>query len=296
METTPQANPNSRDFSTISPSAKSLLLLKGATTIPFAREAAGLISAPEKYIPDFASKDIAFWATVFHFENRYWSIDQLLGALPVKNILELSSGFSFRGLDAIKQPGVHYIDTDLPNIITVKKDIITALQVIEQGAESKLETLPLNALDENSFTAITDRFADGPIVIVNEGLLVYLNNEEKEQLCSIIHKILSKHGGYWITADVYVKGGANSGKVKLDGKLQHFFEQHHIEDNKFASFEAAENFFKKAGFVIDKEAQPDHSKLTSLKYLRESATPGQLSDMGNSGKAHATWQLKPAMR
>jgi hypothetical protein len=92
-----------RDYTTISPSAKSLLLMKGYTTIPYAREAAGLILFPGAYIPDYKNKDLTFWARTLHFEQRYASIDQLLEGLPVKNILELSSGFSFRGLKAVQQ-------------------------------------------------------------------------------------------------------------------------------------------------------------------------------------------------
>jgi hypothetical protein len=41
--------------------------------------------------------------------------------LPIKNILELSSGFSFRGLETTKQKGFYYIGTDLPDVIATKK-------------------------------------------------------------------------------------------------------------------------------------------------------------------------------
>lgn len=104
---------NSRDYNSISPSAKSLLLLKGITNIPCARDAAELVTFPGKYNPDLDNKDLAFWKRVVHFESRYWSINQLLEGLTINNILELSSGFSFRGLDTVRNREVHYIDTDL---------------------------------------------------------------------------------------------------------------------------------------------------------------------------------------
>jgi len=287
-------NSNSRDFNTISPSAKTLLLLKGLTNIPFAKEAAELISLPEKYVPDYSSKEIGFWARVVHFESRYWSIDQLLPDLPVKNILELSSGFSFRGLEAIKQSGVHYIDTDLPDLIESKKYIVAALQP-DQNAQSKLEIIPLNALDEERFMEIIDRLPEGEIVIVNEGLMMYLNNEEKGKLCSIIHKVLKQRGGYWITADIYVKGTPGKFDLKFNDELERFLKDHNIEENKFDSFDTAIAFFNKAGFVVDKEAQADYSKLTSLKYLLQNATTEQLANMQKNGKIQATWRLKIAI-
>ncbi|MDR3609431.1 MAG: hypothetical protein P4L27_02585 [Ignavibacteriaceae bacterium] len=41
-----------RNFNTISPSAKSLLLMKGLTNIPFAKEGAEFIMYPEPYSRD----------------------------------------------------------------------------------------------------------------------------------------------------------------------------------------------------------------------------------------------------
>ena len=111
-----------RNFSSISSSAKRLLLWKGYANIPFAREAAELFEYPNKYIPDFKKRDYTFRASATGLENRYWSIDQLLNDLTIKNILEVSSGYSFRSLEYTRQKGVHYIDTDLPDIITTKKE------------------------------------------------------------------------------------------------------------------------------------------------------------------------------
>ncbi len=64
MDNPPNDN---RNYNTISPSAKVLLLMKGHTDIPFARQAAGLISLPETFRPDFTRKDFSFWARVAHF-------------------------------------------------------------------------------------------------------------------------------------------------------------------------------------------------------------------------------------
>jgi O-methyltransferase involved in polyketide biosynthesis len=287
-------NLNNRNFNTISPSAKSLLLMKGHTEIPFARKTAELITSPEKYIPNFSNRDLTFWARTFHFESRYWSIDQLLEDLPITNILELSSGFSFRGLAKIKQKGVHYIDTDLPEVIETKKEFIDALQNDGFNPEGKLELLPLNALDKEQFQVIINRFKAGEIVIVNEGLLMYLNINEKERLCKIIYDILKEHGGYWITADIYVQNKEKKLDLKLDDKTKEFFEHHRIEENRFESFKEAEVFFKRMGFIVDKEAEVKKSKLSSLKYLMKSASLRQLFRMRKAGKIQATWRLKIA--
>jgi len=288
-----QISTQGRNYNTISPSAKGLLLLKGNTSIPFARAAAELISLPEAYHPDFDKKDFTFWLRVLHFENRYRSIDQLLSGLNAKNILELSSGFSFRGLASIQDNDMHYVDTDLREVINTKNSFIEALQNKDVKPKGKLEIMPLNALDEKEFESVINHFPDGEITIVNEGLLMYLDISEKKKLCGIIHRILSERGGWWITADIYIKGKQKALNMKTDDKLERFFEEHNIEQNKFESFEAAEEFFKNEGFVIDKEAEPEYAQSASLKYLLESASQDQLKNLGKTGKIHATWRLKP---
>src|ERR1041385_7012765 len=112
---------SSRNYNTISPSAEMLLLTKAHTNIPFAKEAAELYTHAQNLPQDISEKDLTFWARLAHFESRYWTIDQLLSEVNAKNLLEISSGFSFRGLQAVRENNVHYIDTDLPDIIHAKK-------------------------------------------------------------------------------------------------------------------------------------------------------------------------------
>lgn len=281
-----------RDFSSISPSAKWMLLLKGYTNIPFAREVAELLEYPNKYIPDFKKRDYTFWASTIGLENRYWSIDQLLNDLIINNILEISSGYSFRSLDFSNQKGVHYIDTDLPDVIAVKKEFINSLTKEGINANGKLELLPLNALDKNNFHEIIGHFPQGEVAIVNEGLLTYLNKQEKEKLCSIIHEILMDRGGYWITGDIFIKNKEQKLGLKFNDEIKEFNEQQNTEDNSFESFKETEMFFKDMGFVIDKEAKIKYSEMSSFIYLLKSMTLRQLFKLKSAGRIQATWRLK----
>ena len=101
---------------------------------------------------------MTFSARLVHFENRYWSIDQLLADLPVKNILELSYGFSSRSFGNIRQRGFYYIDTDLVHIIETKKEFVTALKKENFILRRGVEILPLNALDEDGFRNVVPDF------------------------------------------------------------------------------------------------------------------------------------------
>lgn len=283
-----------RNYNTISPSANWVLQMKAHTTLPFARQTAEMIAYPEKFTPDFENNDLGFWGRTMHFEMRYLSIDQLLDDNPVRNIMELSSGFSFRGLDYTIRKDVHYIDTDLPEMISKKKDLVDRLEQGQAEKKGKLELLSLNALDEKSFEEIISHFEQGPIAIVNEGLLLYLNTQEKERLYRIIHGVLKKRGGYWITADVYLKVQHRNLNMNIDDATKKFFEEHNVEANRFESFEEAEALFNRTGFVIDKEANVDYSGLSSYPYVVKNAKPEDYERFRKVGKIHATWRLRIA--
>ena len=292
MDKNKQTKSTIRDFNTISSSAKSLLLMKGYTNIPYARQTAELLKYPEKYTPDFGNKDFMFWARTLHFEDSYWSLDDLIRNLNIKNILELSSGFSFRGLDTSKKKGFYYIDTDLPLVIEEKKIFIPTLENKNENFSGTLELLPLNALDAEQFQEVVTHFPAGEIVIVNEGLLIYLDTDEKEKLCGIIHKILKQRGGYWITTDIYIKNHFEKTDLKIDKDTSDFLEQHKIEENKFNSFDEAEEFFKRMGFEIDKEAKADPEKLSSLKYILNGNIEENFAAYLSFPKMRKTWRLK----
>jgi O-methyltransferase involved in polyketide biosynthesis len=284
-----------RNYNTISPSAKWVLLMKAHSTIPFAKQTAELISYPEKFNPDFEKTDVGFWGRTAHFEHRYLSIDQLLSDIPGHNIMELSSGFSFRGLDFTMRKDVHYIDTDLPDMIDQKKELIKQLEKDESDRKGRLELLPLNALDEKAFKEIVQRFEEGPVNIINEGLLIYLSTEEKERLCKIIHDVLKERGGHWITADIYLKVAQfRLDDSSLDEKTKNFFKEHNVEANRFESFEEAEALFKRTGLVIDKEANVDFTSLSAFPYVAKNMKPEDYEKWKKVGKIHATWRLRCA--
>jgi O-methyltransferase involved in polyketide biosynthesis len=175
----------------------------------------------------------AFLLRLIHFENRYWSVSALLDEFGQSNVLEMSSGFSFRGLDkAIAAQNTVYTDTDLPDIVEMKKTLTRELlQRDGFDLRGKLFMQALNALDEAAFDQVLELFPPGPLTIVNEGLLVYLDEREKRHLLSIIHKVLKEKGGCWITGDVYIKTEREIGNAHDD--FSDFLKKHNIDDNKF---------------------------------------------------------------
>jgi len=280
-----------RDFSTISPSARSIILMKGHTDIPYAREAAELVTLPEAFIPDFSNVDLLFWSKVLHFETRYRGIDQLIEDLDVSSFLELSSGFNLRCVEVSNRTGKVYVDTDLPDLIKEKTRLVELLKGRADLAKVRLE--PLNVLDEVAFLATTNKLPLGKVAIITEGLLMYFNDEEKKRLCEIVHKVLSDRGGYWITSDIYVRGRGHAPLVKQDSEVKAFTDKHNVEDNKFSSFEEARKFFSENGFQVEREEALDVRQLSSFNYL-VALLPETMRSAGHDGsKMQTSWRIKP---
>lgn len=282
-----------RDYSSISPSAKALLLTKSLTTIPFIADAARLILGNEVVDQLAADKhDETFLKRLLHFESRYLSLDSLLFASGSLNVLEISSGFSFRGLNmALNHPNIYYLDTDLAEVINIKQELTDLLIRQEQlHLKGKLQTKVLNALDENGFAEALKQMPAGKLSIINEGLLMYLNMDEKAKLCQIIHKALKLRGGYWITADIYIK--KDLGQNTNPDAFNQFLNAHHVEENKFESFEQAEAFFKDQGFKLITKATSVWHQLSSVKYVNTEIMKSLVKQASTIGKIRETWALK----
>jgi hypothetical protein len=78
----------------------------------------------------------------------------------------------------------------------------------------------------------------------------------------------------------------------MDQNTKDFFEQHDIENNKYDTFQEAENFFRESGFCLDKEAFPDMAKMSTVKYFLENLPPERVENIKTSGKIQATWRLR----
>jgi O-methyltransferase involved in polyketide biosynthesis len=279
-----------KDFTSVSPSAWLLLLMKAETTIPFASESVKWLPQPENVFHLPKEKNLMYWARVLHFEERYQSISHLLNDIKSHNMLELSSGFNFRGLDMTeKNNNLHYIDSDLPGIVTVKRTVVDKLRPFK-NSQSTYELIPLNVLDKEAFKNIAKRFDNDPLTIVNEGILMYLNQTEKEILCRNIRETLEPRGGSWITADIYFRKPMEETKQPGDS-FDEFLDKHRVWENMFIDETDARQFFESMGFTIDLMHEPDFEAQTSYPHFMSLLTEEQLSGANKMPKLRETWRL-----
>jgi len=242
-----------RNYSSISQSAQWLALTRAITTIPFARETAILLFGEATVLQAEAAVTSLGKHRLNHFENRYRSIDQALETVGHQNIVEIGAGLSFRGLAMTQSPGIYYLDTDLPELLAIKADLVARLDHPPLHGTLRLE--PLDALAPGALAGAVRHMPAGPVAIVNEGLLMYLDASEKERLATGIRGILQERAGSrWITADCYVRDDVRP--TALDADVERFVAEHRVEEQKFASWGSAERFFEMQGFAIERRLKP----------------------------------------
>ncbi|HEU0029470.1 MAG TPA: class I SAM-dependent methyltransferase [Kofleriaceae bacterium] len=260
-----------RDYSTISPSARAVLALRSLSPeLPLVREAAELVLGHDALAAEHARLQglVGWQMRLWHFVERYQSLDRLLAATGITTIVELAAGLSLRSIALARQHAVTYLDTDLPDLIETKRTLVEQLAVGPLVGSVTLRAM--NALADGELATAVDALPAGPVAILNEGLLMYLDDAEQRRLAVSVHDVLARRGGVWINADIYLKTPARMPPIGHDDRLREFLVTHRVEDHKFASFEAAEQLFTEAGFAITR---------------REGASP-----------IRQTWMLEPSRR
>jgi hypothetical protein len=279
-------------YTSITPSAIALIKLKSYTQIPFAKKAAALLGE-DSLGRDIKQGSPEFFRRLIHFENRYWTIDKLLTKVNPKNILEFSSGYSFRGLDMCLKQNINFIDTDLPAVISDKQKMIKTFMVDSGAIKGHLQLLPLNVLNKDEFMNVISRFPIGPVTLVNEGLLVYFDLEEKRKLCSIIHEVLKTRGGYWITADIYIK--TDEPRVESPA-MEAFRKEHHLDENRFEDYASAKRFFADCGFEVVYTESLAIEQLSCLQLLSPGKRQAVVEKLQNAPHTRQTWCLAIAKK
>ncbi len=197
--------------SRISVTAKVSAYYRKFSDIAFAAEVAALIGADEAFAeiarehalePD----KLTFYAPMF--EARYKSITQLIAESGATQILELASGYSLRGLDLTATGSLHYVETDLPEVVATKRELLDDVRRRHDIAPRPLHVvMAADVLDLGQLQRAAAGFDRGrPLVILCEGLVGYLTREETGCLTRNVHRLLGEFtGGTWIVPDFAFK-------------------------------------------------------------------------------------------
>lgn len=237
------------------------------TTIPYAREiyhelqkedcalvedgkqvrSQGLISL-FRLVPDLR-------AIISVLEGRYLASNRALSRDGPFHILELAGGLSARGLTFTRADSNQiYIDTDLTELSHLKRSVVAAIRNRESNdgavATPNYHITPLNALDKVAFEAALSPYVHAeqkrPLAIVNEGLMMYLDNNHQEVLRDNVVEMLTRYSpdGAWYTPDPSLRVENLTPNPLLQSFIQ--WRMRTLEQKRRLSF----NFFKSEEQVI----------------------------------------------
>lgn len=241
-----------KDYTPITPTAWMIAYIRTLTDIPYAteifdeferlRQSQGEGPVPE----ELKQSDIAP-----QIEARYKIIDREIKRNGAKQILEIASGLSPRGLDLSKDPSYHYVEFDLPAITKQKEEIARILG----GQRANLTFRSGNALDPHDLEEAVKFFDKAkPLIITNEGLLRYLNMEEKAIVAKNVLSILSDFEGVWITPDITLRKVLLADRLATDGQVDKIMKDTGVDmsKNRFETAEEAQKFFENLGFSVER--------------------------------------------
>lgn len=272
-------SPTHSDFSKISPTAKLVAYFREFTDIQFAQHISKTINAKsivQELCPDpeMLSGLLRFAAPAL--EARYKSMINAIRKSGIKQILELASGLSFRGLVMTNDPSIMYVETDLPSLMTEKRSIISQSPEMQHClTRSNLFLEPVNALSSEDIASAVRHFDPNlPVAVIHEGLYMYLSRQEKKKLAENIKIVLQKFGGAWITPDFMIDAEAKQfiNHPRAVAVMEHMTKMiaqltsRDLSQDQFKDQSDLSNFLNSIGFKMRSNPQIDDSyTLSSLK-------------------------------
>ena len=136
-----------------------------------------------------------FPAYMILVDSRFQSMNRLIENRKDCAIVDLPCGYTSRGIHLSRQ-GRTYFGCDLPAVI----------DAIGPAAESiigKNEAITYHAVDATNYDSLAAAVPENThdLLITTEGLLMYFDQTELEEVFSNIKRLLQKHGGNWVITD-----------------------------------------------------------------------------------------------
>jgi O-methyltransferase involved in polyketide biosynthesis len=134
-----------------------------------------------------------------------WITDYLSGH-PDAAVLHLGCGLHSRGIRIAASEGVRWFDVDLPQVIALRRQLYSESETYRMIGSSVTDPGWLDELP-----------AGGPVLIVAEGLLMYLTPAE---VTDLLHRLLDRFDTGELLADLLSKWGPRLSKVSVSGIIK----------------------------------------------------------------------------
>ena len=136
-----------------------------------------------------------FPAYTILIETRFQSMNRLIEQMADRVVVDLPCGYTSRGIRLSRQ-GRTYYGLDLPAVTDAMGPAVETII-------GKREAVTYHAADATNYDSLAAPFTgrERNLLITTEGLLIYFNQPELEEVFSNIHRLLQEHGGSWVITD-----------------------------------------------------------------------------------------------
>ena len=215
-------------------------------------------------------EDLLWYAPIF--EVRYKSMSEAIRRTGSRQVLELASGLTLRGLAFTQDPRYTYIESDLTGISAEKKAVIASLRQKYGLVDlANLHFPAVNALDRRQLQEAVKRLnRHQPLVVVNEGLFQYLSPDEMRAVVGNIRELLAEFNGSWITSDFSINTEVNqvSEQQRNFRRIVAAATGHKMYNNAFDSVEQLMAFLREMGLSAAVHNPVDQTgEIVSLRRL-----------------------------
>ncbi len=214
-------------------------------------------------------------------------------------IVDLPCGYVPRGM-VIADMKKQFYGFDLPAVIEEVEPAIRKIATEEQN-----KYLHFAAVDATNYDSLSSALShvQGKICILTDGLLGYFNKSELDSVCENIRKLLSVHGGCWVTADKFGRElgavtfsaltGADGAVIKEmmakgGAKVADIPVTHTVIVT--GTPEEGKNYFAGHGFQIEEVSYAD--KMPTLSSLKDS--PSEMARLREAYKDIKIWTMTAA--
>lgn len=136
-----------------------------------------------------------FPAYTILIETRFQAMNRLIEQMPDRPIVDLPCGYTSRGI-RLSRDGRAYFGCDLP---AVADAMVPAVESIIGRSEST----SYHAVDATNYESLEAALPDDSrnLLVTTEGLLMYFDQSELEEVFSNLRRLLQKHSGSWVITD-----------------------------------------------------------------------------------------------
>lgn len=145
-------------------------------------------------------------------EARFYTTNKMIADLGIKQVVDLPCGYTARGIKLARN-GVKYFGFDLPAVADAMGPAVR--EVIGDNENIKYE-----AVDATNYASLRKALsaAEGELFITTEGMLMYFNQSELEEVFRNIRRLLLEFGGKWVTLDNTLNDTQNTVLASVIGR------------------------------------------------------------------------------